>query len=149
MLWLLACVTPYDPPQATTDAGHPQHQAEGPDPNALTPLELPEELPFAARTRTLPCTLVDKHGAPLEVLTAVGVPVEVKRLLATRALVTCTGCSSPIEGWVQRQALYVGDTVGDGPHDALLSGLAPDAAPAGLMETEDGWLPAEPHGELK
>ena len=144
MFWLLACVTAFDPLEPTTDAGHPQHQADGPDPNALTPLELPDELPFTARTRTLPCTLVDRHGAPLEVLTAVGVPVEVKRLLATRALVVCTGCSSPIEGWVQRQALYVGDGVGDGPHDALLAGLGADAAPAGLVETDGEWVPATP-----
>ena len=134
MLLLLACITAPQEPAAplTTPEGHPQHQAEGPDPNALTPLELPEALPFTARTRTLPCTIVDKHGAPLEVLTAVGVQLKVKRLLATRALVVCTGCSSAREGWVQRSALYVGAEVGDGPYDALLATLGPDDSPEGI-----------------
>ena len=50
MLLLLACITAPQEPAAplTTPEGHPQHQAEGPDPNALTPLELPEALPFTA-----------------------------------------------------------------------------------------------------
>ena len=143
MLLLLACLGSEPSTAPTTPGGHPQHQATGPDPNALSPLVLPEELPFMARTRTLPCTLVDKHGEPLEVLTALGVEVRVKRLLASRALVVCTGCAQPIEGWVQRQALFVGSEVGDGEHDAFLATLVEGEHPAGYQAGDEGWIPVQ------
>jgi len=140
---MVACLNlAQETPPGVTVEGHPQHNAEGADPNALTPLPLPEELPFTARTRTLPCTIVDRHGAPLEVLTALGVEVEVKRLLSTRALITCSGCREPVDGWVQRQALFVGTVPADGEHDAFLATLKPGVTPQGFVQDEEQWIAA-------
>ena len=138
MIWLvLACS---GGPQGPTDEARP----ERPPPRTherLKALALPETTPFEARTRTLPLTLVDEHGQPALVIEALGVQVTVERLLADRALATCTGCRGEVTGWFQRQGLIVGATADPAalsreealvawldtqPHDVLRHGLVPD-----------------------
>ena len=107
-------------------------------------LPLPEA-PFTARTRLVPTTLVDKHGAPLLVLEHVGVEVEVSNLLADRAYVTCTGCRAPLDAWIQCQGLHVGTEATGGPHDDLLAFLAaqenlPEVAGKGFLQVGGDWV---------
>ena len=109
LLLLAACLEP--DPQSTPlaeDARPPGHERPEPETRGdeLPALQLPEP-PFTARSRIRPVTVVDKHGAPAVVLTAIGVELEVQQLLPDRALVSCTGCRAPVEGWVQRSAIWV------------------------------------------
>lgn len=129
---LCAACTPEGGPAADT---MPRIRSPGSDPAALRPLTLPDTLPFAARSRISPTTLVDERGQVLLVLEAVGVELEVQQVLGERALVRCTGCRAPVDAWVQRAALFVGTTAAGGPHDDWLAwlnaqGEAPWADPA-------------------
>lgn len=132
---LLACVQP--PSSTHPDASTPAEN----DPRQLAPLVLPAEVPFNAYSRMAPVTLVDERGQVVLVLSAVGVALEVERLLADRALVQCTGCRAPVEAWVQRAALFVGDTPADGPDDAMLAALSRLEDPALLEIAAHGFVP--------
>lgn len=125
MLTLLTCLVSCAPeaPVESPDAGDKPDghvAADTPfDTKALRAMPLPEA-PFTARTRLAPTTLVDKHGAPLLVLDAVGVELEVQRVLTDRVWATCSGCRAPVEAWVLRQGVFLGEPA-DGPQDALLA----------------------------
>ncbi len=126
-------------------------------PSATGPSELPEVLalpdvlPFTARTRASPITLVDQHGAPLLVLEALGVELEVERTLAERAFVRCTGCRAEVEGWVQKRALLPVGGDGATAQDALILAAASQAGTAtrhGLVEGVAGaWTSPPWHAE--
>lgn len=146
---LLACVEPSSQPPGDGPPAAPDQ-----DPRRLEPLALPDTLPFTAWTRTTPITLVDEHGTPLLVLDAIGVEVEVQRLLVDRAWVTCTGCRAEVDAWVQRSALFAGDAAADGPSDPLLAWLSAqgDALTGlrrhGFTVAEDGaWISPPWHDE--
>lgn len=120
------------------------------DTKALRPVPLPEA-PFTARTRLAPTTLVDKHGTPVLVLDAVGVEVQVARSLTDRVWVTCTGCRAPVEAWVLRQGVFLGDEDRGGPDDALLAWLdgqeLPQVAANGFVQADDLWVAPPWHDE--
>lgn len=132
---VLACVQP--PSSTHPDAPTPAEN----DPRQLAPLPLPAELPFTALNRVSPVTLVDERGQVVLVLSALGVALEVERLMADRALVRCVGCRAPVEAWVQRAALFVGDTPAEGPHDAMLATLNTLEDPSILEIAAHGFIP--------
>jgi len=152
-----ACERPPQTPGASPGA------APGSPSNAIAPgasaLPLPEVTPFDALTRTLPITLVDKRGAQVLVFDGLGTGVSVTRLLPDRALVTCTGCRAPVEGWLQRSALLPTDgvdasTSGLSDDDAMLLWLIANATPeqsailsAGLVSAGEGWIAPPWHEE--
>ncbi len=76
----------------------------------LRALPMPDSVPFHARTRTQPLTLVDEHGQPLLVIEALGVKIRIERLLPDRAYGACIGCRAEVAGWFQRQGLLVTET---------------------------------------
>lgn len=145
LLALLACTTSPPPPEAQELPGAPKGPPDMPD-----VLVLPDTLPFTARTRVTPATLVDQHGSPLLVLEALGVEVVVERTLADRAYVRCTGCRAELDGWLQKRILLPveGDAATD--HDRLILGAAVAAAEAtrhGLVEVEGVWTSPPWHDE--
>lgn len=83
------------PPGA--DASLPQDQLE--------PLPFPEPPPTSAWTRTAPATLVNERGEQVRVLQGHHTRLSVEKLLGDRALVRCTGCRTPVQGWIQRSLL--------------------------------------------
>lgn len=117
----------------------PRIRSPGADPAALAALALPDQTPFTARTRISPTSLVDERGQVLLVLEAVGVQLEVQQVLGERARVRCTGCRAPVEGWVQRSALFVGVAPGSGPHDDWLAWLEGQAPPEWARLSQHGF----------
>ncbi len=146
-LLLLACLeapTPGPPPGP--DRGPPEV-----DPDAIPALDLPGDVPFRAWTRAGNVTLVDERGRNVLVLQPVAIAVEVRRLLSDRALLRCTGCRAPVDGWLQRSLLHPGGPSGsDRPEDRLVEAaraLPPDqqrVADHGFTPVEDGVLRAPP-----
>ncbi len=138
MIWLLlAC--------GGQPAEAPAEEREDPRPpprthDRLRSLPLPDAVPFTARTRTQPLTLVDERGQPSLVVEALGVEVRVERLLADRAYVICTGCRAEVSGWFQRQGLLVAET-------ADPAGLSRDEALVAWMSTQDA--PVLAHGVVR
>ena len=99
-------------------------------PQVLAPLPLPSTLPFSARLRDAPVTVVDEKSQVSLVLPALGVRVEVERLLADRAWIRCTGCRTESAGWVQRNLLLAGRPESSRRADALVAFLEQTAHPA-------------------
>ncbi len=130
-------------------------------PQVLAPLPLPSTLPFSARLRDAPVTVVDEKSQVSLVLPALGVRVEVERLLADRAWIRCTGCRTESAGWVQRNLLLAGRPESSRRADALVAFLEQTAHPAdgpaaapynlldhGVMELQAGsWLAPPWHDE--
>lgn len=157
LLLIAACERPPQTPGAPPGAG------PGTPSNAIAPgataLPLPETAPFDALTRTTPITLVDQRGAQVLVIDGLGTRVSVTRLLSDRALVTCTGCRAPVEGWLQRGALLPAAGVDISAENVtdddrmllqLLAAAAPEQAEAlgaGLVPSGDGWIAPPWHGE--
>ena len=106
MIWLfLGCLfeTP-DPAQFSPEPGPPEVPVAQEEEEPIAPLVLPAT-PFPARNRVAPSTLVDESGGVTLVLEPLGVALEVLSLLPDRGWVKCIGCRSPVEGWLQREAL--------------------------------------------
>lgn len=97
----------------------------------LAPLPLPATLPFSARLRDAPVSVVDEKSQVSLVLPSLGVRVEVERLLADRAWIRCTGCRTESAGWVQRNLLLVGTPESTRRADALVAYLEETAHPTG------------------
>jgi hypothetical protein len=119
----------------------------------LKSLHLPDSLPFDARTRTQPLTVVDEHGEPLLVIEALGVRIRIERLLADRAFGTCTGCRAEVTGWFQRRALLVGSTADLATLNreealvAWIDGQALAVLDHGVVGTGSSWLAPPWHAE--
>jgi len=118
----VACFPPEGPPP-DAEPGRTVNGAFDPrgfaPQNALEALDLPEKPPFSAWTRTAPLSLVDESGAHVTLLSGHGTRVEVTHLLKARALVRCTGCETPAEGWLQREVLRPADLPDPSPHAVL------------------------------
>ena len=145
LLALLACTTSSPPPEAHELPGAPK----GP-PDLPEVLPLPDALPFTARTRSTPATLVDQRGSPLLVLEALGVEVVVERTLADRAYVRCTGCRAELDGWLQKRILLPVDGTAETQQDTLVLGAVAatgEATRHGLVEVEGGWASPPWHAE--
>ncbi|GEM_PF-2370742 len=150
MIWLvLACGG--QPEEAPAVEG-----VETPPPRTherLKALPLPDTLPFDARTRTQPLTLVDERGQPTLVVEALGVQVRVERLLADRAFGTCTGCRAEVTGWFQRQGLLVAETADPASlsrEEALVAWLDSQERPVlahGVVRRDNVWLAPPWHDE--
>lgn len=149
ILALTACLPPEgstpDAPGGTGGAAVPGTSPVRPD-LSLAPLPFPRSPPTDAWTRTSPATMVNEQGAQVFVIDGHHTRVRVQRLLPERAFVTCTGCRSPVEGWLQRSVLlpegYEGTTDEHGSADLSLALFVASArriavaggAPPGLPE---------------
>ncbi len=100
------------------------------NPERLEPLPMPATLPYIVRTRGAPATLVDERSQVSMVIEAVGVRLEVEKLLDQKAHVRCVGCRSETSGWIQRNVLQSTEYPGNLPNDALASFLEQTAHPA-------------------
>lgn len=107
----------------------PMHHSTKSNPEILDALPMPATVPFIARTRGAPATLVDERSQVSMVIEAVGVRLEVKRLLNERAHVRCIGCRSETSGWVQRNVLQSLEYPGNLPNDALAAFLEETSHP--------------------
>lgn len=107
MIWLfLGCLfETSDPAQFSPEPGAPEVPVAQNEEDPVAPLILPARTPFPARNRVAPSTLVDESGGVILVLEPLGVALEVLSLLPDRGWVKCSGCRSPVEGWVQRESL--------------------------------------------
>jgi hypothetical protein len=75
------------------------------DPLELEPLPLPLQLPMVARTRQAPVSLVDSAGKLVFILDALAVEVQVREINDAAALIVCSECREPMEGWIPRNQL--------------------------------------------
>jgi len=118
----MGCFPPEGPPPDADD-GRSVNGAFDPTgfapQNAMQTVDLPEKVPFTAWTRTAPLSLVDESGTHVALISGHGTRVEVTHLLKARALVRCTGCETPVEGWLQREVLRTEVTVDTAPQAQL------------------------------
>lgn len=150
MIWLVVACS------GQPAEGPVEERSEQPPPRTherLKALPLPDTVPFEARTRTQPLTLVDERGQPSLVVEALGVKVRVERLLADRAHVTCTGCRAEVAGWFQRQGLLVSETAAPATlsrDEALVAWLDAQEVPVldhGVVRTGTTWIAPPWHAE--
>ncbi len=150
MLWLLlACVDePEVPAQPVAPVQPPPRTHQ-----RLAPLPLPDVVPFRARSRILPLTVVDEHGQPLLVIEALGVEFTIERLLADRAYGSCSGCRAEVTGWFQRKGLLVSETVADAAlsrEESLVAWLDSqdlEVLDHGVIADPQGWVSPPWHDE--
>lgn len=130
----------------------------------MAALDLPAP-PFNARTRRIPVTLVNERGLPVLVLETLAVRVQVQQVRKDRVLVSCTGCRTPVEGWLQIEAVVPRESalagLPDRYQDRLVAAVELAAHPAdgstpvgalavldhGLVAAEGGWLAPPWHAE--